>query len=72
MSNHPNYKIELSYVSDWTLFHKLHNLIYLRQKAERGRSCGACLKPVLIAGRNRPDELIVVGEGILFLERKNS
>jgi len=30
-------------------------------KGRRGRSCRACLKPVLIAGRNRPDELDVVG-----------
>ena len=29
--NHSNYKTELSYISDWTLFHKLHNLIYLEK-----------------------------------------
>ena len=29
--NHSNYKIELSYVSDWTLFHNLHNLTYLEE-----------------------------------------
>jgi len=31
MSIYKNYKIELSYVWDWTLFLTFHNLIYLQK-----------------------------------------